>query len=93
MFPTEDGVSEEYSPLVIATESPNPDIRSYSMDFGAYIKVFEDNGWFQNSNRSRSTPTIALGPFPYRRPGQILMSLVRGKRLCRKKWTELPMPS
>ena len=44
MFPIEDRVSEEYSPLVIVIGSPNPDTRSYSMNFGAYVKVFEDNG-------------------------------------------------
>ena len=50
MFPAEDGVSEEYSPLAIVIGLPNPDARLYSMDFGSYAKVFEDNGWFQNSN-------------------------------------------
>ena len=46
IFSVEDGVSEEYSSLMIITESSNPDARSYSMDFRAYIKVFEDNRWF-----------------------------------------------
>ena len=62
MFPTEDRVSEEYSPLVIVIGSPNPDARSYPIDFGAYVKVFENNGWFQNSNRSISRAATALRP-------------------------------
>ena len=93
MFPAEQGVSKDHSLLTIVTGSPFPDTRAYPMDFRAHVELFEDNRMFQNSNRTRSTPAIALGPLPYRRPEQIFMSLVTGKRLCRNKWTELPMPN
>ena len=91
-FPVEGGISDEHSPLSIVTGAPLPDARTYSVDFGTYAEVFEDNGWFQNSNKSRSAPAVALGLPPCRRPGQIFMSLVPGRRSRRKKSTELLLP-
>ena len=46
MFPADQGVSEDHSLLTIVTGSPPPDARVYPMDFGLYVELFEDNGWF-----------------------------------------------
>ena len=65
-FPAEDGTSDNHSPFPIATGSPPPYARVRSVGFGSYAKVFEDNDWFQKSNKNRSTPAVALCLSPYR---------------------------
>ena len=84
-FLSDNGMSSEHIPLSIMTNAPPLDARSHPLDFGAHVEVFEDNGFTHNSNNARSTPAIALGPSSYRKPGQIFMSLVAGRRLRRKR--------
>ena len=62
----ENRISKEYSPLTIIIGLPTSDARAYSIDLGAYVEVFEDNRWFQNSNQTRSIPMITLCLSPYR---------------------------
>ena len=73
---------------------PRIDTRKCPADFGSYTEIFEDNGWIYNSNRSRARPTLVLGPSPCaQKTGHAFMPLITGRRLRRKKRTELPMPS
>ena len=88
-FSAENSILKEYSLLSILTGAPPLDIRAYLIDFDACAEVFKDNRLQYNSNKSRSTPAIALGLPMYRKPGQIFMLLVTRKRLWRKKWKEL----
>ena len=64
-FLVENSISKEYSPLSILMGTLLLDTRAYTIDFSAYTKVFEDNRLQHNSNKSRSTPAIALGPSIY----------------------------
>ena len=71
---------------------PRTDAKKCNLDVGSYAEVFEDNGWMQNSNRTRDTPAMCLGHTPCRKPSNYFMSLVTGKRLHRRKWSEYPIP-
>ena len=52
-FPADNGVSTMCSPLAIITSYGIVDYRLLSIDFGAYIKIYEDNGWATSSNKPR----------------------------------------
>ena len=62
LFPAQKGMSDAHSPLIALTSTPQPNAKANSLDFGACAEVFEDNDWFQNSNRARTKPAIDLGP-------------------------------
>ena len=66
-FPSENGISDKYSPLTIVTGVPLADARKYAIDFGSYVETFEDNGMIQNSTRTRGTPVICHSLMPYRK--------------------------
>ena len=91
-FPAENGMSDEFSPLSIVTGGPRADTRNHNLDVGCYVEVFEHDGWMQKSNRTRGATSTCLGPTPYRKASNYFMSLVTGRRLCRRKWSELTMP-
>ena len=76
LFPEESRISDVVSPLAIVTRGSAPDARAFPLDFGVHVETFDDNGWFQNSNRTKLTLVVALGPSLYREPAQIFTSLV-----------------
>ena len=91
-FPSENGMSSSLSPLTIVTGEPKPDTRKFNLDFGSYVEVFEDNGFMQNSTRTRRAPASGIGPTTRRKVSHHFMSLATWRRLRRKKWHEPPMP-
>ena len=72
-FPLENSISNKYSSLIIITGVPLADARKYTINFGSYVKTFEDNGIMQNSTRTRGIPVTCLSSAPYRKPGQYFM--------------------
>ena len=59
--------------------------------FGAYAQVQGEN-FLTNSQQARILDAICLGPSGNLQGGYKFMNLHTGKRLTRRKWTELPMP-
>ena len=85
----ENRISDALIPITIVARGNTPDERAFSLYFGAVVETVEDNGWLQNSNRTRSTLAVVLGPSPHRKPSHISMSLFTGRRLRQEKWTEM----
>ena len=89
MFPHRDGVFHLLSPRTIVT-GLEVDFKTYCRaPFGAYCEV-HDKPKISNTETSRTTPAIALIPTGNVQGGYFFMSLRTGKRLHRRKWTELP---
>ena len=89
MFPHRDGVSHRLSPRTIVTGLEVDFKTYYRVPFGAYCKVHNEPKK-SNTETSRTTPAIALIPTGNVQGGYFFMSLRTVKRLCRRKWTELP---
>jgi hypothetical protein len=89
MFPHRDGVSARMSPRTIVTGLEVDFATSCKVPFGAYCEV-HDEPKISNTETSRTTPAIALIPTGNAQGGYFFMSLKTGKRLSRRKWTELP---
>jgi len=90
-FPVVDRISDEYSLLSIICKIPPPEYKNFSIDFGAYVEVFEDNKILTNTNQPRGVLAIYLGPAPFRNHSLYVMSLITGKRIHRKQFIELPI--
>ena len=88
MFPQKDCVSHRLSPRTIVT-GLEVYFKTYCrVPFGAYCEV-HDKPKLSNIETSRTTPAIALIPTRNVQGGYFFMSLRTGKRLRRRKLTEL----
>ena len=94
MFPRKGGVSQSFGPRAIVYGTV-PDFKVHcKVPFGAYCEVHDDvYGPPLNTDAPRTTGAIALSYAGNVQGGYHFMSLVSGKRLIRRSWTELPMPS
>ena len=90
-LPAQNGVSPTLSPHTIMTGQPPRSYKHYTLDFGTYAQVYEDNDP-SNSTKSRTTGAIALNHSGNSSGGYHFMSLVTGLRLARRQWTVVPMP-
>ena len=90
MFPHLDGVSDVFSPMAIMTGIHLDHSKHLKVPFGAYCEV-HDHPTITNTERSRTTSAIALGPSRGDHQAYFFMSLDTGKKILRSKWTELPM--
>ena len=61
------------------------------IEFGAYAQVFDDH-YPTNTPATRSIGAIALDPTGNIQGAYNFMSLVKGARISRHRWTELPIP-
>ena len=91
-LPIESGISKYMSPLTFVIGAPRPDYNAMELEFGEYVKIYEDNGFQTNSNNTRGTPAIALYPEHNTIGSFWFFSLITGKTIMRGQWTALPMP-
>ena len=85
-FPSNAGIGT-YSPSNIIDGSQNIDCNRKRITYGAYAQVYTGT---TNDMQPRTTPAISLhesNAFD----GQYFMSLVTGRRIHGKKWTQLPI--
>ena len=81
------GSSEQLPPTTIVTGIPPPNFESIiSLKFGDYVQVFEGT---TNTNKSRTQGAIALYPSGNLQQGWIFMSLLTGREVHRKQWTQM----
>ena len=89
-FTQADGVSPVLIPRTIVT-GLQVDFATYCrVPIGAYCEV-HDEPTISNTEKSRTTPAIALNPTVNLQGSYHFMSLDTGKALNRRKWTELPI--
>lgn len=89
--PSKSGVSNEYSPREILSGQKVDYGRDCLLDFGAYVEVHDEPSPL-NGMKSRTRPCIALGPTANLQGTYKFLCLTTGKKLKKRKWTELPMP-
>ena len=90
-FTSRDGIADNMSTLTMMTGRPFPEYSEFSLEFGSYVQVFEDNDP-TNTMKLRTTPAIALDPTNNLQGGYDFMSLVTGCKLERQQWDVIPMP-
>ena len=90
-FPTKGGPLH-ISPHEIVTGVALDYEKHCKLDFGSYVQTHEETH-IRNGTEARTCGVIALGPNMSSRSGYWFMSLLTGKRIHRRKWTSLPMPS
>jgi hypothetical protein len=90
MFPHADGVSKTMSPqnIIIGTMA-NYDLHC-RVPFGAYCEVHNINDP-SNTEKPRTSAAIALNPTGNLQGSYHFLSLVTGKRINRRRWTQLPI--
>ena len=59
IFPSKNGISSNFSPMVIIIGSPNPDYSKPKIKFGAYAQVYIGT---TKSTKQRTVGTISLIP-------------------------------
>lgn len=91
MFPHADGVSAILSPRTIVTGATADYQVHCRVPIGAYCET-HDEPKISNTEMSRTTPAIALFPTGNAQGAYYFLSLVTGKRISRRNWTELPIP-
>ena len=83
-------MSPVFGPLTLVT-GVQPDATLHCrISFGAYCEV-NDEPNPSNTEKSRTTPCLALGPHDLHHGSYWFLSLNTGQRLHRDNWTELPM--
>jgi hypothetical protein len=89
MFPHPDGISDILSPRTIMTGVKAKFTTNCRVLFGAYCEVHNENDP-SNTTRPRTSQAIALNPTGNLQGSYYFMSLSTGKRISRRRWTELP---
>jgi hypothetical protein len=64
----------------------------FSLSFGDYVQVHEDNGSKQNTDLERTTGAIFVLPTGNLSGSCKFLSLATGEIITREKWTVVPMP-
>ena len=91
-FPPKGGVSVNLSPSAIVTGHTMDYVKHCKLEFGEYVQTHEENTP-RNSMKARTIGAIALGPDNSKSGGYNFMNLNTGKKIHRRSWTQLPMPS
>ena len=89
MFPPNDGVSNTLSPRSLITGQQIDYHKHCRIECGAYAQTHEEHS---NDMGERTIGALALRPRGTDDGGYYFLSLSSGKRIYRKRWTELPMP-
>ena len=87
--PTNDGITQRYSPRYILTGQHVLASKHAVIPFGAYVQTHEPH---TNDMGQRTASCICLGPTGNTQGGHYFMSLTSGDKIVRHRWTELPMP-
>ena len=83
-FPSRDGIADNMSTLTMMTGRPFPEYEDFSLEFGTYVQVYEENDP-TNTMKLRTTPAIAMNPTNILKGGYDFMSLVSGCKLERQQ--------
>jgi len=84
-FPSQNGVSQEFSPRTIITGVPSISAKEFKLEFGEYVQVHSQETKTNNLSPP-STGAIALCPANLH-GGWSFMSLHSGDKLLRYSWT------
>jgi hypothetical protein len=90
MFPHPDGVSDTITSQTIMTGIKVKFATHCRVPFGAYGEVHNENDP-SNTTLPRTSKAIALNPTGNLQGSYYFMSLATGKRISRRRWTELPV--
>ena len=90
-FPPKGGVSEYIIPCTLLTGVRFDYNCHCKLAFGAYTQVHEEN-LKTNSQQARTLGAICIGTSVNLQGSYKFMNIRTGKRLTRRKWTELPKP-
>jgi hypothetical protein len=90
MFPRADGVSDTMSPRTIVTGLTADYNTHCRVPIGAYCEVHNENDP-SNTDKPRTSHAIALKPTGNIQGSYHFLSLDTGKRVSRRRWTELPI--
>ena len=90
MFPRKNGISDTMSPTTIVTGRGLPNFHSFSLEFGTYVQIFDDNNP-SNTLRARTLGAIALRPTGNANGDYYFLSLATGERVIRHSWTVINM--
>lgn len=88
LYPDDDGVSPDMSPETILRGTPRPDFKSISLEFGAYVQIYDGTS---NNVRSRTLGAMAMYPTFNVSGDYYFMSLATGARVQRHSWTVVPV--
>ena len=78
---SETRASEYSSPLTIVNKRPSLDSAQFKLDFGAHVKVYEENVLTTSNNTTIGRLSIILGKSYCRKQGRWLVSLVTRLKL------------
>jgi hypothetical protein len=90
MFPAVDGVSDSISPCGLIAGLKLDYNKHCRMEYGTYVQTHKEH---DNIMSSRTIGAITLHPTGNDQGGYYFMSLQSGRRINRRRWTELPMPN
>jgi hypothetical protein len=88
-FPTDDSITQKYSPRYILTGQELDATKHAVIEFVSYVQTHEEHS---NNMDHRTMGCICLGPTGNQQGGHWFMSLASGERVVRYRWTELPIP-
>ena len=91
MFPPKGGIRSA-SPRTLITGIQLDYKKKYRLTFGSYVKVHEEPTP-TNSPAARTIGAIILGPAGNLQGGYKFLILQTGKKITRRNWTHLPMPT
>jgi hypothetical protein len=89
-FPVKSGISEKWSPREIVSRHRLDAKLHCKVPFGAYCEVHGDPD-ITNTMEPRTRCAICLGPTGNMQGSYKLLSLTTGKKVTRRKFTEMPM--
>jgi hypothetical protein len=91
-FPPSSGVSKIYSPRTIMTGAMLDCSKHRKLPFGAYVETHEENKP-TNNMKERTRAAICMGPPKNLQGSYKFLCLRTGRRITRKQFKELPMPT
>jgi hypothetical protein len=91
-FPPSSGVSKTYSPRTIMTGTTLDYSKHCKLPFGAYEETHEENNP-TNNMKERIRAAIWLGPTANFQGSYKFLCLRTGRRITRKQFKELPVPT
>jgi hypothetical protein len=91
-FTLSSGISKTYSPRTITTGTTLDYNKHCKLPFGAYVETHEMNTP-TNTMKERTRAAICLGPTANFQGSYKFLCLRTGRRITRKQFRELPMPT
>jgi hypothetical protein len=90
IFTRDDGISDTMSPRTIVTNTTADYATHCRVPMGAYCEVHNENDP-SNTETPHTSPAISLNPTGNLQGSYRFLSLDSGKRISRRRWTELPI--